>query len=333
MRSSGVREDGSFWRNRSTAVTGATGFVGAHLTGCLVDLGADVVVLARDEVPHTPVTSRWEGRVDVVRGAVEDGALVRRLLDEHQVRTVFHLAAQSQVGVANRNPSSTWTANVLGTWTVLEAVRESPDVEQVVTASTDRVYGAQPEMPCDESMPLLARNPYDVSKACGDLIAATYASTWDVPVCVTRCGNIFGPGDLNWGRLVPGTVRSLAEGRRPVIRSDGTLVRDYLYVADAVAGYLRLAEALAEAPSLRGEAFNFSTGTPTTVLELVDAIRRVMSSELEPEIQAIATHEVERQYLSPAKAGRLLGWRADWTLEDGLTETVRWYLDHLAPAR
>jgi CDP-glucose 4,6-dehydratase len=324
--------DPSFWYHRPVAVTGATGFLGSHLTGSLTEVGADVVALVRDDVPPSPVTTRWADRVEVVRGEIEDDVLVQRLFGEYEVRTVFHLAAQSQVGVANRNPVSTWSSNILGTWTILEAARRSPGVEQVVTASTDKAYGAQPELPYHEAMPLMPRNPYDVSKACADLIATSYASTWELPVCITRCGNLFGPGDLNWERLVPGTIRSFAEGRRPVIRSDGTMVRDYLYVADAVAGYLRLAEALAEDRALRGEAFNFSTGTPTTVLDLVHVIGRIMGTELEPDVRAHATHEIDRQHLSAEKARRLLGWTAEWTLQEGLAESVDWYRRHLGTA-
>src|SRR5439155_766032 len=196
------------------------------------------------------------------------------------------------VEVTNRNPVSTWTANIAGTAALLEATRRSPAVAQIVTASSDKAYGVQPDLPYDEGMPLLARNPYDVSKACADLLATSYWHTWGVPVCITRCGNFFGPGDLNWERLVPGTIRSLLEGRRPVIRSDGTLVRDYLYVIDGALSYLRLAEAMAGDPSLCGEAFNFSSEEPMTVVEVVDALRRLAGRDVEPEILAGAAHEI-----------------------------------------
>ena len=318
----------SFWRDRPVAVTGATGFLGSHLTEQLVALGALVVVLARDDLPPTGVTERWAGRAALVRGAVEDQAALERMLGEYETRTLFHLAAQSQVGVANRNPVSTYEANVRGTWSALEAARRSPRIEQVITASSDKAYGAQPELPYDEDMPLLAVNPYDVSKACADLISQSYHRTAGVPVSITRCGNFFGPGDRNWERIVPGTIRSLLRGERPLIRSDGTMVRDYLYVVDGALAYLRLAEAMADRPELIGEAFNFSTERPLSVLELVAMVQQVMGTELEPDIRANATHEIDRQFLSAAKARKLLGWQPRYSMEEALSETVAWYREH-----
>ena len=329
MAGAGWAADTGFWRNRAVAVTGATGFLGSHLTGLLVDAGAAVVALVRDEVPATAVAEPWADRVTVVRGAVEDQALVERLLGEYEVRTVLHLAAQSQVGVANRNPLATYEANVAGTWSVLEAVRRSPLVEQVVTASSDKAYGAQPQLPYDEDMPLLAVNPYDVSKACADLLSTSYHRTFGTPVCITRCGNFFGPGDRNWERLVPGTIRSLLRGERPVIRSDGTMVRDYLYVVDGALAYLRLVEAMAKDPAVLGEAFNFSTETPLTVLELVAALQEAAGTQLELDIRATATHEIDSQFLSAAKARKVLGWAPTVSVEQALVETVAWYRDHL----
>ena len=321
--------DPGFWRDRPVAVTGASGFLGSHLTAQLVELGAAVVVLVRDDVPPSPIAAAWATDVAVVRGPVEDQAAVERMLGEYEVRTVLHLAAQSQVGVANRNPLATYEANVAGTWSVLEAVRRSPRVEQVVTASSDKAYGAQPQLPYDEDMPLLAVNPYDVSKACADLISTSYHRTFGVPVCVTRCGNFFGPGDRNWERLVPGTIRSLLRGERPVIRSDGTMVRDYLYVVDGALAYLRLVERMAQDPAVVGEAFNFSTETPLTVLELVDSLQRAAGTDLEPDIRATATHEIDSQFLSAAKARKVLGWAPTVTVETALVETVAWYREYL----
>ncbi len=322
--------DPGFWRDRSVAVTGATGFLGSHLTAELVALGADVVVLARDEVPPSPVAAGWDGRVSVVRGAVEDQAALERLLGDYEVRTLFHLAAQSQVGVANRNPIATYEANIAGTWSVLEAVRRSPRVEQVVTASSDKAYGDQPVLPYDEAMPLLAVNPYDVSKACADLLAQSYAATYDVPVCITRCGNFFGPGDRNWQRLVPGTIRSLLRGERPLIRSDGSMVRDYLYVVDGALAYLRLAEVMAAGGAPTGEAYNFSTESPLSVLDLVERIQAVMGTAVEPDIRNEASHEIQEQFLSAAKARAVLGWAPRWTMEDAVVATVAWYRTDLA---
>ncbi len=330
MSESAWAPDPDFWRHRPVAVTGATGFLGSHLTGQLVDVGAEVVALVRDDVPPTPLTARWSDRVSVMRGSVEDQPLVERLLGEYEARTVFHLAAQTQVGVANGNPVSTWTSNVAGTWAVLEAARRSPRIEQVVTASSDKAYGSQSELPYDEAMPLVARNPYDVSKACADMVATSYSDTWGVPVCVTRCGNFFGPGDTNWERLVPGAIRSLLDHRRPLIRSDGTPVRDYLYVVDAALAYLQLAESMVDDASLAGEAFNFSTETPISVLELVALLQQLTDSDVEPEILATADHEIPAQQLSATKARKVLGWAPRWTLEEGLDETVAWYRDYLA---
>ena len=322
--------DPGFWRNRPVAVTGATGFLGSHVVSQLVDLGAEVAVLMRDDVRRSPITDSWAGRVAVVHGSVEDQATVERLLGDYEARTVLHLAAQSQVGVANRHPVATYEANVAGTWALLEAVRRAPRVEQVVTASSDKAYGAQPQLPYDEDMPLLAVNPYDVSKACADLIATSYHRTFDVPVCVTRCGNFFGPGDRNWERLVPGTIRSLLRGERPLIRSDGSMVRDYLYVIDGALAYLRLVEAMATDPAVLGEAFNFSTETPLTVLELVDALQQAAGTDLQPSILATATHEIDSQFLSAAKARKVLGWAPTRDVADALVETVDWYRMYLA---
>lgn len=314
-----------FWDGRAVAVTGATGFLGSQLTGMLVDLGARVVVLTRDAVPASMVSSRWSSKVSVVAGAVEDQAVLERMLGEYDVATVFHLAAQTQVGVANRNPVPTYDSNVRGTWALLEAVRRSPNVTQVVTASSDKAYGAQPVLPYTEDMPLLAVNPYDVSKACSDLIAQSFARTYETPVVITRCGNFFGPGDANWERLVPGTIRLLLRGERPIIRSDGTMTRDYLYVVDGALAYMQLAEALAADPALAGEAFNFSTERPLSVLDLVRMLQDAAGTDLEPDIRATARHEIDHQFLSAAKARKILQWAPRYSMEDALAETVAWY--------
>ncbi len=315
----------SAWRDRPVLVTGGTGFLGSHLVDILHGAGAAVVVLRRDLVPPSPVAATWWDEVTFVDGRVEDQALLERVLGEHEIRTVFHLAAQTQVGVANLNPVSTFEANIAGTWSLLEAVRRSPRVTEVVTASSDKAYGTQPRLPYDEDMPLLAVHPYDVSKACADQLSTSYHTTWGVPVAITRCGNFFGPGDRNWERLVPGTIRSFLRGDRPVIRSDGSLVRDYLYVVDGALAYLSLAEAMRDDPSLAGQAFNFSTERPLEVLELVKLIGIAAGAELEPDIQATATHEIPAQHLSAAKAKARLGWAPTMSVEAALDETVEWY--------
>ena len=314
-----------FWAGRPVAVTGATGFLGNHLTSFLAALGARVVVLVRDTVPSSATRDGWWPKVSIVTGVVEDQSLMERMLGEHEVATVFHLAAQTQVGVANRDPVPTYEANVRGTWALLEAARRSSTVRQIVTASSDKVYGEQSVLPYTEDMPLLAVNPYGVSKACSDLIAQSFARIHDVPVVITRCGNFFGPGDTNWARLVPGTIRLLLKGHRPVIRSDGTMTRDYLYVVDGVLAYLQLAEAISEDPTLGGEAFNFSTESPLSVLQLVEMLQAATGTELEPDIRATARHEIPHEYLSAAKARKMLGWEPRHTMADAIAETVNWY--------
>jgi CDP-glucose 4,6-dehydratase len=318
-----------FWRDRPTLVTGASGLVGGWVVRRLLEAGADVVTLVRDWVPESELVSSLATNVTLVRGDVRDQPLLERVLGEYEVATVIHLAAQTIVPIANRNPVSTWETNVGGTWALLEACRRSPRVGEIVVASSDKAYGDAGETPYDEDTPLAGRHPYDASKACADLIALSYAETFDLPVAVTRCGNFYGPGDLNWNRIVPGTIRSVLRGERPVIRSDGRSVRDYFYVEDGAAAYLLLAEQLAASADLRGQAFNFSDEAPLTVLELVGRILDVMGSQLEPEVRNDATHEIQYQCLASGKARRVLGWTPLFTLDEGLTRTVPWYAEQL----
>ena len=315
-----------FWRDRPTFVTGGTGLVGGWLVKRLVDLGAEVVCLVRDWVPSSELIAQMPaGRVTIVRGDVRRQATLERVLGEYEIDTVIHLAAQTIVGIANRNPVSTFDTNVRGTWTLLEACSRSPAVRQIVVASSDKAYGECTTLPYDESTPLRGTHPYDVSKSCGDLIAHTYANTYGTPVAITRCGNFYGGGDLNWNRIVPGTIRSVLRGERPIIRSDGQFVRDYFYVEDGAAAYTLLAERLADDRSLAGQAFNFSNEIQVTVLDLTRRILALMGSALEPEIQNRATHEIRHQYLSAEKARTLLQWRPLFTLDEGLARTVAWY--------
>lgn len=319
----------SFWERRAVFVTGATGFLGSHLVDALVAAGAWVVVLQRDERPATSVIARWHDRVARVRGDVGDTALLERVLEGYQVRTVLHTAAQTQVGVARRQPASTFAVNVGGTWSVLEAVRRSPSVEQVVLASSDKAYGAQDRLPYAEDMELVAEEPYDASKAAAELMARSYWSTYGTPVAITRCANLYGPGDRNWRRIVPGTLRHVLLGERPVIRSDGSPVRDYLYVGDGAGAYLRLAEAMAGDPSLAGQAFNFSAEEPVSVRAMVDRIQRAAGTDLEPVIANDAVGEIPAQHLSARKARDVLGWAPEYGLESGLREAVGYYRDVL----
>jgi CDP-glucose 4,6-dehydratase len=316
----------SFWRDRPVFVTGATGLLGASLVRQLLEGAADVVCLVRDWVPRSElVASRLIDRVRVVRGDVRDQETIERALGEYEIATVIHLAAQTIVGVANRNPVSTLDTNIRGTWALLEACRRSPAVRQIVTASSDKAYGDQKVLPYTEDAPVLGRHPYDASKSCADLLAQMYAKSYDLPVCVTRCGNFYGGGDLNWNRIVPGTIRSVIRNERPVIRSDGRFTRDYLYVEDGARAYLLLAERLAANPALRGEVFNFSYEHRMTVLALVDKILAVMGSGLEPDVRNEASNEIRDQYLDAAKAKTMLGWSPVFTFEAGLRATVDWY--------
>ncbi len=316
-----------FWRDRPTFVTGATGLVGGWLVKRLLELEAEVVCLVRDWVPQSGlVSTRLIEQVRVVRGDLRDQALLERILGEYEIDTIVHLAAQTIVGIANRNPISTLETNVAGTWALLEACRRSPAVKGVVVASSDKAYGAHAQLPYHEDMPLQGRHPYDVSKSCADLIAQAYATSYDLPIAITRCGNFYGGGDLNWNRVVPGTIRSVLRGQRPIIRSDGQYVRDYFYVEDCALTYTVLAERLADA-GVRGQAFNFSNETPVTVLDLVARILRLMGSDLVPDVRDEATNEIRCQYLNAEKARRVLGWSAAFSLDEGLQRTIQWYGD------
>ncbi len=316
----------SFWRDRPVLVTGATGLLGSWLVKRLLVLEADVVVLVRDWVPQSELVSGGMlDRVKVVRGDVRDGPLLERILGEYEIDTVFHLAAQTIVGIANRNPLSTFETNIGGTWSLLEACRRSPRIQQIVVASSDKAYGDHDDLPYDEDTPLVGRHPYDVSKSCADLIAQSYAHTYGLPVCVTRCGNLYGGGDLNWNRIVPGTIRSVLHGERPVIRSDGLYVRDYFYVEDGAIAYTDLAHKMSLDRQLAGECFNFSNELQVTVLELVNQILSQLGSDLEPDIRNEATGEIRHQYLDAQKARTRLGWEPAFSLAAGLERTIAWY--------
>jgi CDP-glucose 4,6-dehydratase len=306
------------WQDKSVFVTGASGFLGGWLVKRLLELDADVVCLMRDWIPQSNLFSVM-GKVKIVRGSIRDQSLLERILGEYEVNTVFHLAAQSIVSVANRNPVSTFDSDIKGTWSLLEACRRSPTVKFMVVASSDKAYGTQEKLPYTEDMPLQGRHPYDVSKSCVDLIAQSYIATYKMPIGITRCGNLYGGGDLNWNRIVPETIRSIIRNQQPIIRSDGTMIRDYFYVEDAVNAIILLAES-----NISG-AFNFSNGEPLSVINMVNRILLNMNSELKPIIKNEVSNEIKAQYLDSTKAMSLLNWKPQYTVKDGLAKTIEWY--------
>lgn len=317
----------SFWKNRNVFVTGATGLLGSTLVGELLKRGAKVTCLVRDWVSGSKLIEEgliW--RANVVRGELEDYAVLLRALNEYEIDTVFHLGAQTIVGTSSRSALSTFEANIKGTWNLMEACKTCPKlVKRVIVASSDKAYGQHDRLPYTEDTPLIGRFPYDVSKSCADLIATSYFYTYRVPVAITRCGNLFGGGDLNFNRLIPGTIRSALQDEPPVIRSDGKFIRDYFYVQDAASAYLQLAERMPEERFL-GQAFNFGTETPLSVLDVVYLILRLLGKDhLVPEILNEACHEIPRQYLDCTKARQMLNWKPEYTLEDALLETIAWY--------
>jgi CDP-glucose 4,6-dehydratase len=318
----------SFWLDRPTFVTGGTGLLGSWLVQRLIAAGADIVCLVRDWIPQSElVRTGLIERIKIVRGDVREQATLERILGEYEIDTVFHLAAQTIVTIANRNPISTFESNIAGTWNLMEACRRSPTVKQIVIASSDKAYGDHTALPYTEELPLQGCHPYDVSKACADLIAQTYAVTYELPVVITRCGNFYGGGDLNWNRIIPGTIRSVLRRHRPVIRSDGTYIRDYFYVEDGAAAYMLLAEQLANQPKITGQAYNFSNEIQLTVSQIVEKILFLMKSNLQADILNEVSNEIPHQYLSAAKARTQLNWRPLFTLDQGLEQTIAWYKD------
>jgi CDP-glucose 4,6-dehydratase len=311
---------------RSSLVTGAYGFIGSALVGGLLQRGVGVTVLRRDSTPRsTLLIENLESSVNVVTGDATDSSLVERALADYEVDTVFHLAAQTIVGTARRSPLTTWEVNVGGTWTMLEACRRL-GVQRVVVAASDKAYGDSDDLPYREDTALQPRYPYETSKAAADLIARSYWPTFGVPVATTRLANVYGGGDLHRSRLIPEVVDAVLAGRRPIIRSDGTPERDLLFVDDAVAAYLAVADAL-DGEGARGEAFNAGGGRSYAVREVVELICRIAGSDVEPDIQgqAIPYREIDRQYVDSSKLHELTGWQPRVSLEEGLRRTVDWY--------
>lgn len=326
-----------FWRSRRVLVTGAFGFLAGHLIEALVNIGAEVIAMYRD----CPASSylQMQGlndRVTLTPGNINQSADCERVVNEHDCSVVFHLAAQAIVGAANRSPLGTLQTNIMGTCNVLEACRQlnSSDrtelIEAIVVASSDKAYGDQPELPYKESAPLLGMHPYDASKSCADLLTRMYCNTYKLPTAVTRCGNLYGPGDMNMSRIVPDTFRAIVQGHNPVIRSDGKPMRDYIYVKDAAEAYMVIAQATAEGIA-RGQAYNIGTGRPLSVLELVEKMIAASGRvDLKADVQGTSWGEISHQYLDSARANQELGWTPKRTVEDALEETFVWYRDYLA---
>lgn len=315
-------------KGRNVFVTGASGIIGYWLVSHLYNIGAEATVYLRDFVPKSSlIKSDIFGKVNVVSGQLEDYLNIKRALNEYEIDTVIHLGAQTIVETANRSPLGTFKSNVEGTWNVLEACRNSKLVKSIVVASSDKAYGSSDILPYKEDMPLAGEHPYDVSKSCSDLIAQSYAHTYGMPIAIARCGNVYGGNDLNFNRIVPGTIKSLLHNERPVIRSDGTFKRDYIYVKDVVDSYIVLAESL-DKKRIIGQSFNFGNDKPVTVLEIVNVIKKLMKKEkLKIKILNTAKGEIKDQYLDSSKAKRILNWKPEYTLEKGLKETIEWYRD------
>jgi CDP-glucose 4,6-dehydratase len=318
-----------FWRGKRVLVTGIGGFVGGHLAATLAGLGASVTGIIRDSRGEKRLALLGSPPVDVVHGTLTDAELVERVLNEYEIEYCFHLAAQAIVGAANRAPVSTFDSNIRGSWCVLEAARNAPILKGLIFASTDKVYGDQPVLPYTEDSALAAKYPYDASKLCAEILAHSYAETFGLRLAILRCANIYGGGDLNWSRLIPGTARSVLEGEAPIIRSDGTLKRDYLYIDDAVDAYLTLGENL-DRPEVPGQAFNFGWSRGHSVLEVVEAILEGSHrTDLRPVVLNEAKGEIQHQWLSSEKARIVLDWRPETPLREGIALAVDWYADYL----
>jgi len=324
--------DNSMWRQRRVLVTGCTGVLGSWLVLRLLELGADVVGLVRDWVPRSQlVLSGAAERIVTVRGDVTDATLTERIFSEYEIETCFHLAAQTTVGIANEVPVPTFETNIRGTWLMLEGARRWRGLKQMIVASSDKAYGEHEQLPYTEQAALQGAHPYDVSKTCADVLTRAYAHTYGMGAAVTRCANMFAGGDLNWNRVVPGTMRSLLQGKRPVVRSDGSMRRDYLYVKDVVAAYITLAEAMEiDANAHKGMAYNFGLGQPISVLDLVALMTEISAHPgLKPVVENTASNEIQDQYLASDLAIERLGWRPQYSLRQGLTETMAWYREYL----
>jgi len=311
------------WKNKNVFVTGATGLLGSNLTKKLIEQGAKVTILLRDYWQDSELIKSGDlKKINVVSGKLEDYELILRTLNEYEIEVVFHLGAQTIVPTAQRNPLSTFNSNIKGTWNLLEACRLVNTVKSIVVASTDKAYGTQETLPYDEGMELKGIFPYDVSKVCSDLIAQSYFKTYDLPVAITRCGNIYGPGDLNFSRIVPGAIKSGLLNKTLQIRSDGKFIRDYIFMDDVVDGNMKIAENIEKT---KGEAFNLSTNNRLSVLEVVEKVSKVMNKKIDVKVLDKAKNEIRDQYLSSEKAKKVLNWEAKHSFEEGVKKTIDWY--------
>lgn len=316
---------GNFWKGKKILVTGYEGFLGSHLTKTLVEHGAEVYGLdILTNRKDTILPKKELDKVRIIKGDVNNFSLVSRIIKKNDLELIFHLAAEALVGECLKNPRQAFSTNIKGTWDILEAARFSKTIKTVIIASSDKAYGQAVTLPYKENFPLAGYYPYDVSKSCADLLSYAYFRTYNLPVCAIRCGNIFGPGDFNFSRIVPEAIRSALQNKMLIIRSDGKFMRDYIYIKDVVSGYIKLAENI-ERLKLFGEAFNFGNEKPISVLELVKTIYRVVNETPNYKILGQAKYEIKHQYLSAEKAGKILGWKPEYTLSQGLEETIEWY--------
>lgn len=319
-----------FWKDKNVFVTGADGFIGSWIAKRLVEEGANVFILVRDfKKPNISLDYHNLRKTStLIQGDITDYDLMLRILNEKSIDSIFHLAAQPIIGVANRSPMSTFDTNIKGTWTVLEAARNSPIVKRIVVASSDKAYGDQDKLPYTEDQPLNGLYPYDASKVCTDVLARSYAKSFNLPVAVTRCANIYGGADFHLNRIVPGTIISVLKGETPVIRSDGTLEREYMYIEDAVDAYLTIAKNM-DKKEVQGEAFNVGTERATTVIDLFNIIIKACGKNVKPKILNEAKGEIQKQYLHVEKIKRVLGWKAKTSVEEGIKKTVAWYKENM----
>lgn len=320
-----------FWKNKNVFITGVNGFVGSHLTESLIEKKANITALIKEEIPNSYIIlSKTIDKVNVVRGSLVDYELIKKTVDENNIEVCFHLGAQAIVTIANKKPLPTFESNIKGTWNLLEACRLSKTIKRIVIASSDKAYGDQEKLPYTEESPLLGLHPYDASKACTDILARTYFHSYNLPLAVVRCGNIYGPGDLNFSRIIPDTIRSLLKNQEPIIRSDGTPKRDYIYIKDVSNAYILLAKNLHREDVL-GEAFNFGNNNPISVLDLVNKIIKISGKDLKPKIlgKGVLKGEIKNQYLAIEKARKVLNFEPAYSLEHGLKITWEWYKEHL----